>query len=187
MSFSIYILTWLQSAIFYLFTSFLFLCPIFNLPFYVFTWLRGVIYPSVSFKLVTLCHFLSFYMSFQHVPAVLPVWAGDDVKRQSEGEREREREQQTLKCIKVKNRDGKTLSLSTTVNPIGATPPRKKCFLRCASSSLPRPASCAWTRSTPPLLWAKPKSIQVRNFDFVQYYRDLLSILNRLYDRKLRV
>ena len=30
-------------------------------------------------------------MSFQHVPAVLPVWAGDDVKRQSEGERERER------------------------------------------------------------------------------------------------
>ena len=91
MSFSIYILTWLQSAIFYLFTSFLFLCPIFNLPFYVFTWLRGVIYPSVSFKLVTLCHFLSFYMSFQHVPAVLPVWAGDDVKRQSEGERERER------------------------------------------------------------------------------------------------
>ena len=70
-------------------------------------------------------------MSFQHVPAVLPVWAGDDVKRQSEGEREREREQQTLKCIKVKNRDGKTLSLSTTVNPIGATPPKKMFFKMC--------------------------------------------------------
>ena len=186
MSFSIYILTWLQSAIFYLFTSFLFLCPIFNLPFYVFTWLRGVIYPSVSFKLVTLCHFLSFYMSFQHVPAVLPVWAGDDVKRQSEGERERERATNT-EVYKSEESWRENAQFVNNCKSDRSDPPRKKCFLRCASSSLPRPASCAWTRSTPPLLWAKPKSIQVRNFDFVQYYRDLLSILNRLYDRKLRV